>query len=399
MAPGAALRHLERAFELWDAAGGAASGDRRSDRLWQAAELASGTASNERAAALAREAFRHGPPPRGVAWGHERLGRYLWASGHLDESTIEFEAAAALIADEAGPHAAAVYAGLGQAELMLGRYDSAEARARRVFELLPTPAADPQAWAMARRVLGIVVDYRGDPDEGVRLCRDAVVTAPSALTRALAVLYLGVSLLDAGRYNDAVNEMLDAAADAHLTGLDRSFGGYLDALAAEGLIRLGRWSEADTVLGRSEGAPTLPVGMIRLARSGAMLAARRGDRAGALRLLAEAEAQPVDPFHRSFLDEAAADVHLIFGEWAETASIAQRGRCAMARTPSRCGRPGSSCSTSSPRSSSCWTPEPTASRSPRRSRSRGCATPSQPFKGQAFRRPTAPPTSLTPPPP
>ena len=52
---------------------------------------------------------------------------------------------------------------------------------------------------MARRVLGIVVDYRGDPDEGVRLCRDAVVTAPSALTRALAVLYLGVSLLDAGR--------------------------------------------------------------------------------------------------------------------------------------------------------------------------------------------------------
>ena len=60
--------------------------------------------------------------------------------------------------------------------------------------------------------------------------------------------------------NDAVNEMLDAAADAHLTGLDRSFGGYLDALAAEGLIRLGRWSEADTVLGRSEGASTLPVG-------------------------------------------------------------------------------------------------------------------------------------------
>ena len=241
-----------------------------------------------------------------------------------NESTIEFEAAAALIADEAGPHAAAVYAGLGQAELMLGRHDSAEARAQRVIELLPTPAADPLAWAMARRVLGIVVDYRGDPDEGVRLCRDAVVTAPSALTRALAVLYLGVSLLDAGRYNDAVNEMLDAAADAHLTGLDRSFGGYLDALAAEGLIRLGRWSEADTVLGRSEGAPTLPVGMIRLARSGAMLAARRGDEAGALRLLAEAEAQPVDPFHRSFLDEAAADVHLILGKWADAATIAPR---------------------------------------------------------------------------
>ena len=60
---------------------------------------------------------------------------------------------------------------------------------------------------------GIVTDYRGDPAGGVELCREAVETAPSALTRALAVLYLGVSLLDAGRYQDAVNEMLDAAAD------------------------------------------------------------------------------------------------------------------------------------------------------------------------------------------
>ena len=332
VAPGAALHHLERAFELWDAAGSAAADVRRGDRLWQAAELASGTASNERAASFAREAFRHGPPPRGVAWGHERLGRYLWAAGHLEDSATEFEAAAGLLPDEMGPDAALVYAGLGQAELMLGRYDSAEARARQVFELLPTSAADPLAWAMARRVLGIVVSYRGDPDQGVELCRDAVETAPSALTRALAVLYLGVSLLDAGRYQDAVNEMLDAAADAHLTGLDRSFGGYLDALAAEGLIRLGRWSEAETVLGRSEGAETLPVGMIRLARSGAMLAARRGDRNRAVTLLAEAETRPVDPFHRSFLDEAAADVHLILGEWGAAASIAER---ALRHGPSR----------------------------------------------------------------
>jgi DNA-binding CsgD family transcriptional regulator/tetratricopeptide (TPR) repeat protein len=217
-----------------------------------------------------------------------------------------------------------VYAGLGQAELMLGHYDAAEAHAGRVVELLSTPAADPLAWSMSRRVLGIAVDHRGDPEMGVELCRDAVAVAPSALTRAIAVLYLAVSLLDAGRYQDAVDEMLAAAADAHLTGLDKSFGGYVDALTAEGLIRLGRWSEADVVLESSEGAPTLPVGAIRLARSGAMLAARRGDRERALKLLAEAEAQPVDPFHRSFLDEATADVHVMSGEWAQAAAIAGR---------------------------------------------------------------------------
>ena len=73
VAPGAALQHLERAFELWDTAGSAAAGARRGDRLWQAAELASGTASNERAATFAREALvrvvqcagRGGLPPGG----------------------------------------------------------------------------------------------------------------------------------------------------------------------------------------------------------------------------------------------------------------------------------------------------------------------------------------------
>ncbi len=66
VAPGAALRHLERAFELWDAAGDAAATERRGDRLWQAAELASGTASNERAA----DARSRGVRLRAAAAGH-----------------------------------------------------------------------------------------------------------------------------------------------------------------------------------------------------------------------------------------------------------------------------------------------------------------------------------------
>ena len=260
VAPAAALRHLERALELWDSAGEASAAANRGDRLWQAAELASGAAGNERAADLAREAFRYGAPPRGAAWGHERLGRYLWAAGHIEDCAAEFAAAAALLPDDAGPDAAPVFAGLGQAELMLGHYDAAEARAQSVFDLLSDAEADPLAWAMARRVLGIVVDHGGDPARGVDLCREAVEAAPSALTRMLAVLYLGVALLDAGAYQEAVNEMLDAAAEARLTGLDRSFGGYLDALAAEGLIRLGRWSEADTILDHSEGTEAFPLG-------------------------------------------------------------------------------------------------------------------------------------------
>jgi DNA-binding CsgD family transcriptional regulator len=324
VAPAAALRHLERALQLWDSAGEPAAAANRGDRLWQAAELASGAVGNERAADLAREAFRYGMPPRGAAWGHERLGRYLWAAGHIEDCAAEFAAAAALLPANAGPEAAPVFAGLGQAELMLGHYDAAEARAQSVFELLTDPEADPLAWAMARRVVGIVVDHGGDPVRGVDLCREAVETAPSALTGMLAVLYLGVALLDSGTYQEAVNEMLDAGAEARLTGLDRSFGGYLDALAAEGLIRLGRWSEADTILAHREGTEAFPLGEMRLALAGAMLASRRGDRALAHALLARAEAGPVDPFHRWFLDRAAAEMHLALGEWAEAAAVAER---------------------------------------------------------------------------
>ena len=140
----------------------------------------------------------------------------------------------------------------------------------------------------------------------------------------LALLYLGVALLDAGAYQEAVNEMLDAGAEPRLTGLDRSFGGYLDGLAAEALIRLGRWPEADTILDHSEGTEAFPLGELRLAIAGAILASRRGDRDRAHALLAEAEARPVDPLHRWFLDRAAAESRLALGEWAEAAGLAER---------------------------------------------------------------------------
>jgi DNA-binding NarL/FixJ family response regulator len=272
----------------------------------------------------------YGTPPRGAAWGHERLGRYLWASGQIEESAAEFATAAALLSDKPGPEAAAVFAGLGQAELMLGDYDAAQARSANVFELLSTADADPASWAMARRVTGIVADHRGDPAHGVQLCREAVNAAPNALTRMLAMLYLGVALLDQGAYQEAVNEMLDAAADARLTGLDRSFGGYLDALVAEGLIRLGRWTEAETLLARSEGSEAFALGAMRLALAGGMLAACRGDRTRAQALLAQAQAAPVDPFHRWFLERTAAEAALALREWDEAAAVAER---ALSRHP------------------------------------------------------------------
>jgi DNA-binding CsgD family transcriptional regulator len=178
---------------------------------------------------------------------------------------------------------------------------------------------------MACRVRGVVRSHLGDPESGVALCREAFAVAPTAHARGLAVLYLCNVLLDAGRNQEAINVALDAVAQGYRAGLDRTFGGYTDALAAEGLTRLGRWSEAEALLARHAAYDTLRVGALRVARAGAMLAARRGDRDRARALLADAHARPVDRFHQTFLDLGTADVHLVLGEWAEAAAPSERG--------------------------------------------------------------------------
>jgi DNA-binding CsgD family transcriptional regulator/tetratricopeptide (TPR) repeat protein len=325
VAPGAAFGHLERAFELWDVVGEHSATANRGNRLWQAADIATSTVGNKRAVELARAALNIGPPPQGAAWGHERLGRYLWSTGQLAESRVEFARAAELLSGEDGTEAAAVFAGLGQAELMAGNYEAAECWCAKVFSLVPTPDDNQAAWVMARRVLGIVRSSQGKPTEAVELCQEAVASATTAQGRALATLYLCVALIDAGHYEPAINTALDAVAEGRLTGLDQGFGCYFDSLAAESLARLGRWSEATTVLERHPVDGTLPVGLLRLARSKAMLAARRGETERALSHLAEASAQPVDGWHQSVLDATAADVHLALGNWDEAAQAAERG--------------------------------------------------------------------------
>jgi DNA-binding CsgD family transcriptional regulator len=332
IAPAAAFGHLDRAFELWDAAAESAAQEDRGARLWQAAELASAAAGNQRALELARAAFREGPPPEGEAWGHERLGRYLWFSGQLEESRVEFALAAKLLSGAEGPEAAGVFAGLGQAALISGHFAEAEGWCQQVFDLVPGPADNREAWVRARRVLGVARSNQGHPDEAVTLCREAVAAAAGALPRALATVYLCLALMDAGRYQTAINTALDAVAEGRVNGLDEAFGGYLDALAAEALTILGRWSEAAAVLARHPIANTFPVGLLRLARAQAMLAVRRGDDDLARRHLAEGTAQPVDGWHRSVLDTTTAEVHLALGNWEDAAQAAERGWGSSAET-------------------------------------------------------------------
>lgn len=321
VAPAACFAHLERALELWERHAGPARDVERIERLWQAADLASATVGNARAVELAEVALQLGPPRRGEAWAHERLGRYLWGVGEIERSAAVYSRAAELAADGDDATAAPTFAGLAQAELMFCRLDEAERWARRALEVADE---DREAWAMASRVLGVRDVIAGRVDVGVDRCRAAVdaVTAPHR--RALATAYLVLALLDAGRAEEAVTVALDGAAEAQRAGFEASFATYLTGAAAHGLIALGRWQDADAVLAPMTAVESMPVGAIQLGTAYAVLSSRRGDLDAARRHLERTRSQPVDPWHVIAVRAAAAEVHLAAKEWTDAAALADR---------------------------------------------------------------------------
>ncbi|HEX2179069.1 MAG TPA: LuxR C-terminal-related transcriptional regulator [Actinomycetota bacterium] len=326
VAPAVALEHLERVLALWEEAGTGPDAEEVVERIWQAAELATSTGKPVRSVELAERALAARVPPKGAAWGHERLARYLWAAGRLGESAVEYERAAALLEDDdPNQSAASVYAGLGQAEFLFCRFDSAETWCRRALQVASTSGGAPQAALHATRVLGLARCHLGYPAEGVQLCRKALSMADTAEDRSIATIYLAEALMQSGLFPEALAVAQDGAAEGRLAGFDTSMGGYLSVMAVECLTRLGRWSEAVTVLGRLTGIAFIPVTASRLGLAASMLAARRGEFDRARSLLATAQDQPVDDWHERLVHAAAAEVHLICGDLLAAAEAADRG--------------------------------------------------------------------------
>ncbi len=308
-----ALQHLLDALEHLHPP--AAPSEDRRRRLWQAADLAYSTGLGALAVDLATEAMALGRPDPGAAWGHERLGRFLWTAGRLDESFKEYEVAASLHdpASSSAPDTAAVQAGLAQADLLFCRFGDAETRSIEVRELV-TASEAPTAWVDATRVLAFARSRAGDGDEAIRLAAAAVDAAASPTDRALAVIYLAEVLLHDARYERAIAVALDGTAEGQRLGMDGSMGGYLAAMAVEGLVVLGRLDEAAGVLERFDGVDAVPPTRMRLALARAALAIRRsGDLPAALAGLAEASDAPTDPWHEAYLQATAAEVLLIAG--------------------------------------------------------------------------------------
>jgi DNA-binding NarL/FixJ family response regulator len=322
IAPSTCLQHLERALALWDEHGRDRPVEERIARMWVAADLLSAVGDNRRAVELARAALALGPPPHGAAWAHERLGRYLWSEGEMDESLAAYRQAAALAQGEHDPTVAPAFAGLAQADLMFCDFEGAERWSRRALEAAAPD--DRETRSMAQRIAGALEALRGDIDGGLARCREAVDLVDTPHRRALSVAFLAMLLLDVGRYDDTVRVALDGAAEARRAGFETSFGAFLDAIAVFGLVRLGRWDEADAILQEVAGLEPMPIAAVGLGSAGAQLAARRGESERAAEIAAEISSIPMDAWHEPVVQEPLAEVQLDAHEWNQAIATAEK---------------------------------------------------------------------------
>ena len=335
IAPAACLVHLEQMLDLWDRCAGPERDDQLIPRLWQAADLMSATGRNELAVELARRAIAEhangrpcavvGEASFGPAWQSERLARFLWSSGAMAESAETYARAAALLeaaGEGSDPGAALTYGGLAQADLMFCHFDAAAYWANRALEVAAPD--DAAARSAARRVLGVVETLEGQVRAGVDTCRAAVDATIAPHRWALANAMLAMISFEVGDTEDALRIALDGAAVSQRAGFESSFGTFHLGVAARCLVRLGRWTEADDVLAEAAAVESTPIGAIQLDSAAASLAARRGERAAAVDLVARLRAHPSDAFSDAIKDAAVIDVHLAAKEWEHAATIAGR---------------------------------------------------------------------------
>jgi DNA-binding CsgD family transcriptional regulator/tetratricopeptide (TPR) repeat protein len=336
IAPATCLAHLERIFELWERNATREHQPQLVPRLWQAADLATAAGHNDRALALARRALELGDPPEGRAWAYERLGRFLWSSGSMEESAEAYAHAATLLdtareQDAAG--ASLTYGGLAQAELMFCRFDRAEHWARRALA-----AADPNDAASrsaALRVLGVVETLAGDFEAGLEHSRAAVDADLTPHRWALANAMLAMTLFDVGRTEEGLSVARDGVARSQRAGFETSFGTFHAGIAARCLVRLGRWDEADLVLASVASLESTPIGAIQLDAAAAPLAARRGRIEAAADLAEQLTRHPSDPFNEAIIDAALVDVYLAARQWDRAVDIASSALSAMTNTAQR----------------------------------------------------------------
>ncbi|MCO1655010.1 helix-turn-helix transcriptional regulator [Pseudonocardia humida] len=347
-APAEMLQHAERAIELWSAVPDAervAGVDEGTLTRW-AAWGASATGDPDRGIALGRRALElaeeRGDPFLTSSIARRYTLRLLELAGREREALAAAERALAVVADKPpGEHLAWAHAVLARTLLRLDRLTDAAREARAVLDVTGTMPDEASAMASAKAyaltVLASCDEYNGDAESARARLRKAKPLARSSgnLSVELRVYYIGgISLLDAGRLDEAVDEFAAGEARAAATGLTWSADG-LDLRVAHVIARFlrGDWDSAEAAA-EIAGESVSAVVATRLSAAGMLPAVARGRFEPAERRLAELrEFESVDEQVILFVGQAGGEAALWQGRPERAAELLSQALDALASGP------------------------------------------------------------------
>ena len=312
-APAEALRHLERAVEMWPRV--ADAGQRTGMDLVEvnrlAAEAAYRSGALARALSLLEAALVGLPPgfdPLRRALLLEQRGQVLRDASRPAESVTALEQALALLPAGHGTRVhAVVLTALARSLMHVGDMHAAEDMARRAVAAARAAGAK-DVEAEAATTLGGASTYLRPGEAGLESFREGLRLAlgiDAPMTALTCYVNLSDVLAFLGRHEEAIQAAAEGLDLAGRLGLTRSEGPYLMSNQADPLLRLGRWAEAERVL--TEGLAVIPegavAGYVEIQRAElAAMRGRLGEAAAALRsarrvLGDTADLQFVQPIH------------------------------------------------------------------------------------------------------
>jgi DNA-binding CsgD family transcriptional regulator/tetratricopeptide (TPR) repeat protein len=281
-----AHRSLEWSVRLWDRAADpeAAAACRRDELLAAAADAANRSGLPVRALTLVDEALAISTvaaDPVRAGLLHERRGWYLYRTGRADDALAAYELAVELV--PAKPPTAArarVVQAHAHALVRAARAEEARPRAEEAVALARA-VADRMDEGQAKHVVGLVLASEGRTDDAIVQLHEAgqIAAELGDLPEvAGAYVHLWRTLVEAGRGGDLIDLVL--AFDTGTAGLasDAPVPTLMGSIGAAALHQLGRWDEAQHLLG--DGLAAAEVGgltaITRTLVAGA-LAVDRGD--------------------------------------------------------------------------------------------------------------------------
>ena len=256
-----------------------------------------------------------------------RLGYLMWVRGRSAEALEQHREAVRLVPEEPpSTERARVLAALGGALMGLGRW----AESKPVCEAAIACAARAGATSeesRARNMLGSDLVALGDIDAGIeelRISHRLSESGPAEL-QVVTAHNLAVNLLAADRLEEALGEARSALAVARDRGLERRYGMDLAALIGDALIRVGRWTEADSATLHGLALDQRGRGTTYLAAVRSRLLGARGDRDEAERRLAGIDQAALEPDIAAFVARVDAEVALAAGRVDDAVNAAARG--------------------------------------------------------------------------